>query len=55
MGFTVNVPWPAGNMGDADYLAAFHHIILPIISEFCPDIIIVSAGFDAAKGDPLGG
>ena len=54
-GFTVNVPWPAGNMGDADYMAAFYHVILPILSEYAPDLIIVSAGFDAAKGDPLGG
>lgn len=54
-GYTVNVPWPAGNMGDADYMAAFHHVILPILTEYAPDLIIVSAGFDAAKGDPLGG
>ena len=51
----MNVPWPAGNMGDADYMAAFHHVVLPILSEYAPDLIIVSAGFDAAKGDPLGG
>lgn len=54
-GYTVNVPWPAGNMGDADYMAAFHHVLLPVITEYAPDVIIVSAGFDAAKGDPLGG
>jgi len=51
----VNVPWTCGGLGDGDYLAAFHHVVLPIASEFAPDLLIVSAGFDAAEGDPLGG
>ena len=38
-----------------DYLAAFLHVILPIAYEFAPDLIVVSAGFDAAVGDPIGG
>jgi acetoin utilization deacetylase AcuC-like enzyme len=38
-----------------DYLAAFSHVILPIAYEFAPDLIVVSAGFDAAAGDPIGG
>ena len=42
-------------MGDAEYLAAFTQIILPIAREFAPDLILVSAGFDAAVNDPLGG
>lgn len=54
-GFTVNIPWPCGGMGDGDYLTAFHKIIMPIASEFDPDLVIVSAGFDAAHGDPIGG
>jgi acetoin utilization deacetylase AcuC-like enzyme len=53
-GFTVNVPWPAG-CGDAEYLAAFDRILLPIAGDFGPDLVLVSAGFDAADGDPLGG
>jgi histone deacetylase 6 len=52
-GFTVNVPWPAG-CGDAEYLAAFDRVLLPIARDFRPDIVLVSAGFDAAAGDPLG-
>jgi histone deacetylase 6 len=52
-GFTVNVPWPAG-CGDAEYLAAFDRVLLPIARDFQPDIVLVSAGFDAAAGDPLG-
>lgn len=54
-GFTVNVPWPCGGMGNGDYMAAFQHLILPITYEFSPDLIIISAGYDAAEGDPLGG
>lgn len=52
-GFTVNVPWPGG-MGDAEYLAAFDRVLLPIARRFEPDLVLVSAGFDAAEGDPLG-
>ena len=52
-GFTVNVPWPGG-MGDPEYLAAFDRALLPIAREFAPDLTLVSAGFDAAEGDPLG-
>jgi histone deacetylase 6 len=53
-GFTVNVPWPAG-MGDAEYLAAFDRVLLPIAERFAPELVLVSAGFDAAAGDLLGG
>ncbi|EIE24210.1 histone deacetylase, partial [Coccomyxa subellipsoidea C-169] len=54
-GFTVNVPWPMGGMGNGDYMAAFSHVIIPIAHEYSPDLIIVSAGFDASAGDPIGG
>lgn len=54
-GMSVNVPWPCGGMDDADYLHAFHQCILPIAYEFAPDLVIISAGFDAAAGDLLGG
>jgi histone deacetylase 6 len=53
-GRTVNVPWPAG-MGDAEYLAAFDRVLLPIARAFDPQLVLVSCGFDAADGDPLGG
>ncbi|XVF11800.1 hypothetical protein REPUB_Repub08aG0059000 [Reevesia pubescens] len=54
-GYNINVPWENGQCGDADYLAAWDHILVPVAKEFNPDIIIISAGFDAAVGDPLGG
>ncbi|XP_077437825.1 protein deacetylase HDAC6 isoform X4 [Vanacampus margaritifer] len=54
-GFNVNVAWSGGRMGDAEYLAAFHHVVMPIATEFNPSLVLVSAGFDAARGDPLGG
>jgi acetoin utilization deacetylase AcuC-like enzyme len=53
-GRTVNVPWPAG-MGDAEYLAAFDRLLLPIARAFDPELVLVSCGFDAAAGDLLGG
>ncbi len=52
-GRTVNLPWPAG-MGDAEYLAAFDELLLPIARRHEPDLVIVSCGFDAALGDLLG-
>ncbi|GAA5917900.1 hypothetical protein JCM6882_003984 [Rhodosporidiobolus microsporus] len=53
-GFSVNIPFPHEGMGDSDYLYAFQQIVMPIAYEFAPDMVIVSAGFDAAKGDTLG-
>ncbi|KAL5197252.1 hypothetical protein ABZP36_000764 [Zizania latifolia] len=53
-GFSVNIPWSCGGVGDNDYIFAFQHVVLPIAAEFSPDITIISAGFDAARGDPLG-
>ncbi|XP_075237492.1 histone deacetylase 4 isoform X2 [Lycorma delicatula] len=60
IGFNVNVAWSGGlnpPMGDAEYLAAFRTVVMPIAREFAPHIILVSAGFDAATGHPppLGG
>ncbi|GAA6010687.1 hypothetical protein JCM10207_005798 [Rhodosporidiobolus poonsookiae] len=53
-GFSVNIPFPHEGMGDADYVYAFQRIVMPIAYEFAPDFVIVSAGYDAAKGDELG-
>lgn len=53
-GFSVNVPWRGSGVGDGDYVYAFHKVVIPIISEFDPDLVIVSAGFDAADGDLIG-
>ncbi|XP_060898071.1 histone deacetylase 7-like [Labrus mixtus] len=59
-GFNVNVGWTGGlnpPMGDAEYLAAFRAVVMPIAHEFSPDVVLVSAGFDAVEGhsSSLGG
>jgi acetoin utilization deacetylase AcuC-like enzyme len=53
-GTTVNVGLPAGSR-DADYLAVFDHVFLPKLAAFKPDLLIISAGFDAFEADPLAG
>ncbi|XP_020242958.1 histone deacetylase 5-like [Asparagus officinalis] len=55
MGYNINVPWEHGKCGDADYIAVWDHILIPVAEAYNPDIILISAGFDAAIGDPLGG
>jgi len=52
-GFTVNFPLPPGT-ANKSYLKAFNEIFIPVINEFDPDVIIVSAGFDAHYMDFLG-
>jgi acetoin utilization deacetylase AcuC-like enzyme len=54
IGFTVNLPMAAGAT-NADFERAFDAIGLPILRQFDPDLIIISAGFDAHADDPLGG
>ncbi|KAG6845885.1 hypothetical protein H0H87_000691 [Tephrocybe sp. NHM501043] len=54
LGYSVNIPWPEKGMGDADYIYAFQKIVMPIAMEFAPELVIISAGFDAAQGDDLG-
>eukprot|EP00798_Chlamydomonas_sp_ICE-L_P024363 gene24363-9976_t len=54
-GFNINVAWRGPGVTDADFRAAFQFVVEPIAREFAPDLVIVSAGFDAAAGDPLGG
>jgi acetoin utilization deacetylase AcuC-like enzyme len=51
-GATVNCPLPGGQ-GDADYAAVFHDLFLPAARAFKPELVIVSAGFDAHAHDPL--
>ena len=50
--YTVNVPLPPGQ-GDQDYLAIVERVLEPIASQYKPQLILVSAGFDIAGGDPL--
>lgn len=53
-GYTINVPLPAG-CGDAEYLRVFQDVVVPATKKFEPDWILVSAGFDPHRRDPLGG
>ena len=53
-GMTLNVPWPADGLGYSDYAAAFRLIILPVLNAFDPDLLLISAGFDASDGDIQG-
>jgi acetoin utilization deacetylase AcuC-like enzyme len=49
---TLNLPLPAGS-GDAEYLEAFDEAVDPVVRAFEPDVVVVSAGFDAHEEDPL--
>ncbi len=51
-GFTINVPMDAGE-GDDEYLAVFQKVLLPAADAFKPEFVIISAGFDAHRDDPL--
>ncbi len=54
LGKTLNLPMPAGST-DRHYLEAFEETFLPLAREFKPEIIFISAGFDAHREDPLAG
>jgi len=53
-GFTVNLPLEAG-AGDADLDEAYRAVAIPVLDRFQPELVLVSAGFDAHHDDPLGG
>lgn len=53
-GLTINVALPRGS-GEDSYGAAFIEVFLPVLCEFRPEVLIVSAGYDAHAEDPLGG
>jgi acetoin utilization deacetylase AcuC-like enzyme len=53
-GATVNVGLPSG-AGDTDYTAVFDHVFVPALDRFRPDLVLISAGFDAFEHDPLAG
>ena len=50
---TLNVPLRARS-GDAEYLDAFDRVVAPAVAAFAPELVLVSAGFDAHEDDPLG-
>ena len=49
---TLNIPMSAGS-GDEEYLHAFDHAVEPAVARFEPELVLVSAGFDAHRDDPL--
>ena len=58
-GFNINVAWDLSNgpeetVGDNEYVYCYERLLHPIFEDFNPDLVIVSAGFDSARGDPLG-
>ncbi len=53
-GCTINVPLPAG-CADGEYFGVFRDIVAPAVKKFQPDWLLVSAGFDPHRRDPLGG
>jgi acetoin utilization deacetylase AcuC-like enzyme len=53
-GHTVNVPLSAG-ANDGTFAAAFTELVAPLAAEYAPDLVLVSAGFDGHRDDPIGG
>ena len=53
-GFSINVPLPAGT-GEAAFLSLIEHVVMPVGRQYRPDLILISAGYDAHRHDPLGG
>jgi acetoin utilization deacetylase AcuC-like enzyme len=53
LGHTVNVPVPGGS-GEEVWLSVLEHVIVPVALEFRPQLVLISAGFDAHRADPLG-
>ncbi|XP_066247062.1 histone deacetylase 6 isoform X1 [Euwallacea similis] len=54
-GYNVNVAFQKGKMGNSEYIFTFIRVILPLVYQFNPDLILLSAGFDAGINDPLCG
>lgn len=53
-GYTINVPLPAG-LGNLAYAAIFNTLLAPIARQYHPEMILLSAGYDIHRDDPLGG
>ncbi len=53
-GYTINIPLPAG-CSDCEYMEVFQHVVIPAAEKFQPEWILVSAGFDPHRRDPLAG
>lgn len=53
-GYSMNLPVPAGS-GEHEWLSLVEHVVLPAAREYSPQLVLVSAGFDAHRNDPLAG
>jgi acetoin utilization deacetylase AcuC-like enzyme len=53
-GYSINLPVPAGT-GEAAFLSLLEHVVAPVARGYRPDLILISAGYDAHRDDPLGG
>ncbi len=53
-GYTINVPVPKGSDEEV-WLSVLEHVLIPVALEFAPELVLISAGFDAHRSDPLGG
>jgi acetoin utilization deacetylase AcuC-like enzyme len=53
-GYSINLPVPAGS-GEDEFCGLVEHVVLPAARGFDPDLVLVSAGFDAHRADPVGG
>jgi acetoin utilization deacetylase AcuC-like enzyme len=53
-GYSINLPVPAGT-GEAAFLSLIEHVVMPVARQYRPDLILISAGYDAHRDDPLGG
>ena len=54
LGYTINLPVPAGSDGER-WVSLLEHVVLPAATAFRPELVLISAGFDAHRADPLGG
>jgi acetoin utilization deacetylase AcuC-like enzyme len=54
LGYSINLPVPAGSDGDL-WLSLLEHVVVPAATAFDPDLVLISAGFDAHLADPIGG
>jgi acetoin utilization deacetylase AcuC-like enzyme len=53
-GHSINLPVPGGT-GEAAFLSLIEHVVVPVARQYAPDLILISAGYDAHRDDPLGG
>ncbi len=54
LGYTINLPVPAGSEGEL-WLSLLEHVVIPAAAAFRPELVLISAGFDAHRADPIGG